>query len=303
MPAYCDTDLKLYPPLTQGVGDACIDQAAIAIVMHHSPNLNRDVGLLEGSSSLGYLLGPLLAGLLYGAVGFRPLFLIFTAPFTALFLVGICAPGFALPGEPIRSLSWRRRKSRDEEEDEEDTEAGGGQQGNTLLRALKALAATPSYSVYLCIVLLVAGSLGFFDTALAEHLAVALDVSSFEAGLLFTVQILVYVPFSLVAAEAALRFGEWPAVLGGSAVWAMGLFTIGPIPSLHVHIKSHRHALALIAPTLAILGAAETFVFIPFVPLLHAHLRGPRHGWADADVEDAVAALWTTGACVHSSGS
>lgn len=269
-----------------------IDNAAIALTMHHSGNLNRDVGLLEGSSSLGYLLGPVMAGSLYGAVGFRPLFFIFTAPFAVLYLFGVLAPQLVLPG--ATGDAWGRRQN----EEGEDRGAEQQQQGNTLLRALRALAATPSYLVYLCLVLLVAGSLGFFDTALAEHLAVALDVTTFEAGLLFTIQICVYVPFSLVAAEIALRLGEWPAIVGGSAVWAMGLFTIGPIPSLHVHIKRHTMALALIASTLAILGAAETFVFIPFVPLLHAHLRGPQHNWADADAEDAVAALWTTGACM-----
>lgn len=77
------------------------------------------------------------------------------------------------------------------------------------------------------------------------------------------------------------------------------MFTIGPAPALHVHIKSRRAALGIIASSLAVLGASETFVFIPFVPLLHAHLRGPRHGWAAQDAEDAVAALWTTGALVR----
>lgn len=120
-----------------------------------------------------------------------------------------------------------------------------------------------------------------------------------NAGLLFTVQIVVYVLFSLVAAEAANRLGPWPAILGGTAMWAAAMFTIGPAPGLHMHIKTRSAALGIIASSLAILGAAETFVFIPFVPLLHAHLRGPPLGWAARDAEDAVAALWTTGAWVH----
>jgi hypothetical protein len=104
--------------------------------------------------------------------------------------------------------------------------------------------------------------------------------------------------FSLVAAEAAARLGEWPAILGGTAVWAAAMFIIGPVPSMHVHLSSHKAALAVIATSLAVLGASETFVFVPFVPLLHAHLRGPEHGWAAEDAEDAVAALWTTGGWV-----
>lgn len=146
---------------------------AIALLMHHSPNLNRDVGFLEGSSSLGFLFGPLLAGLLYGAVGFRPLFFIFTAPFAAILLLACLAPQLVLPGAATHHDSA--------EEQAREAEAAEGQ-GNTLLRALRCLTSTPSHIVYLILVLLVAGALGYFDASLAEHLAVALDVSSFQAG-------------------------------------------------------------------------------------------------------------------------
>jgi MFS family permease len=149
-----------------------VDSAGIALLMHHSPNLSRDVGLLEGASSLGYLLGPLLAGLLYGAVGFRPLFFIFSAPFLALLALACLAPHIVLPGATGRVSKAEAAREAAEEAAE----------GGSLLRAFRELASTPSYLIYVGLVLLVAGSLGFFDTSLAEHLAVALDVSSFEAG-------------------------------------------------------------------------------------------------------------------------
>lgn len=149
---------------------------SIALLMHHSPCLNRDVGLLEGASSLGFLFGPLLAGLLYGAVGFRPLLLIFTTPFALLLLLACLAPQLVLPGAATH------RDTREEQERELLSAGAGSNNGNALLRALRCLVATPSHLIYLALVLLVAGALGFFDTSLAEHLAVALDVSSFQAG-------------------------------------------------------------------------------------------------------------------------
>ncbi len=116
-----------------------------------------------------------------------------------------------------------------------------------------------------------------------------------QTGLLFSIQVVVYVLFSLIAAEAAVRLGEWPSILGGGAVWCAAMFLLGPAPPLHTHIASHRAAMALIASSLAVLGASETFVFVPFVSLFHGYLRGPDHGWDPRDAEDAVAALWTTG--------
>jgi hypothetical protein len=122
-----------------------------------------------------------------------------------------------------------------------------------------------------------------------------LPIPTANIGLLFSVQVVVYVLFSLIAAEAAVRCGEWPSILGGAAVWSTAMFLLGPIPAMHAHIDSHKAAMALIASSLAVLGASETFVFVPFVSLFHRYLRGPDHGWGPRDAEDAVAALWTTG--------
>ncbi len=141
--------------------------------MHHSSDLNRDVGMMEGASSLGYLFGPLMSGLLYDSVGFRPLFFIFTAPFVALLAAACLAPHAILPGVPLGRppKAERRQEKLDEAE-----------QGGAFVRALKILSTAPTYLAYIALVLLVAGALGLMDTTLAEHLEVALQVTSFQAG-------------------------------------------------------------------------------------------------------------------------
>lgn len=76
-------------------------------------------------------------------------------------------------GERVTTASRRRRKAA------------------TLKRTGQALLSSPTLSLYVLIVLVVAGALGFMDTTLAEHLAAALGASTFTAGLLFTIQITV----------------------------------------------------------------------------------------------------------------
>jgi hypothetical protein len=110
---------------------------------------------------------------LYDAVGFRSLFFIYTTPFIALLAASFLAPHLVLPGVPMgRPCKAERRQEKLEE----------AEQGGAFVRALKILAGAPTYMVYIALVLLVAGALGLMDTTLAEHLEVALHVSSFEAG-------------------------------------------------------------------------------------------------------------------------
>ena len=124
-------------------------------------------------------------------------------------------------------------------------------------------------------------------------IVVALGVSSFEAGLLFTLQIVVYVIFSFFAAELAFRVGEWKAILSGTILWSFAMLTLGPIPSLDTRLPTHRHALGVIGGSLAVLGMCETFIFLPFVPLFHSRFRTAL-GWSAEETEDVVASVWTT---------
>ena len=122
---------------------------------------------------------------------------------------------------------------------------------------------------------------------------VSLGVSSFEAGLLFTLQIVVYVIFSFFAAELAFRVGEWKAILSGTILWSFAMLTLGPIPPLDTHLPTRRHALGVIGGSLAVLGMCETFIFLPFVPLFHARFHTTL-GWSAVETEDVVASVWTT---------
>jgi len=125
-------------------------------------------------------------------------------------------------------------------------------------------------------------------------LVLSLDISIEQAGFLFTIHTLAYLFSSFVAAHIAFRVGEWRAILTGTLVFSTGLLLLGPIPYIHFRTggkTGERGVIGVMATTLAVLGLSEAFVFLPFVPLVHAHFQG-KLGWSEEEAEDLVSSVW-----------
>ena len=153
-------------------------------------------------------------------MGFRSLFLIMMAPYLLLLSLLLLAPAVLIPPQPKPEENEKEKEEEEEEEGrinhpEEEVEINHPPtQENelpplstydSLKRLGKALVSTPTLPTYIAIVLVVSGTLGFFDTSLAQHFVLSLGVSTQEAGLLFIIQIVVYICFSFFAAEIAYR--------------------------------------------------------------------------------------------------
>jgi MFS family permease len=243
--------------LLQGIGNGFLEVSGLSLLMRFSTDLRRDIGLLEGASSVGYLLGPLIGGFLSARLGFRELFVLMALPVLGLVVLLWARPSWVLP--PEESSEGPTWEGSDEDEDAEE-ELGEEEEGyepmkdddlvevelemaphvstatavtattatagstsvrqrparmprtssslppptptplppaltpyesfaSTTRKLLRALAASPTLPLYIAIVLVAAGGLSFMDTALAEHLVMATGVSTYTAGLLFTLQV------------------------------------------------------------------------------------------------------------------
>jgi MFS family permease len=247
--------------LLQGIGNGFLEVSGLSLLMRFSTDLRRDIGLLEGASGVGSLLGPLIGGFLSARLGFRALFGMMTAPLLALILLLWIRPGAVLPPEPSREGPVCDMESDgegggvEEEEEEEggregmeygerravrgvemvplapgdtawarpDAGTDGGLDGGldagratasedalplsptfspppvapsayesfaaTSQKLFRALLVSPTLPLYIAAVLILAGGLSFMDTSLTEHLMMATGVTSYTAGLLFTVQV------------------------------------------------------------------------------------------------------------------
>ncbi|KAM3568976.1 hypothetical protein VYU27_008909 [Nannochloropsis oceanica] len=367
--------------LLQGIGNGFLEVSGLSLLMRFSTDLRRDIGLLEGASSLGFLLGPLIGGFLSARLGFRELFVFMSLPVLCMVVLLWTRPQWVLPPEHSSQGPARGGESDGEEEGEEVDDVGveegyepmqdgdgvelemqtvrhaeaaaaaaaaavetaenlrGARNlssacapqpsplappspthprplvtpyesfASTTRKLLRALAASPTLPLYMAIILVVSGGLSFMDTALAEHIVAATGVSAYIAGLLFTLQVGVYIVFAFFAAELAHRLGEWRVIVSCAGLWSIAMLALGPFPPLAPYFVAATAGagtdgggLGLIVSSLVVLGITETFVFLPFIPLFHRRLQR-KLGWAALETEDTVASVWTTTwACGHTLG-
>ncbi len=85
--------------LLQGIGNGFLEVSGLSLLMRFSTDLRRDIGLLEGASSLGYLLGPLIGGFLSARLGFKELFVLMSLPVLGLVVLLWARPQWVLPPE------------------------------------------------------------------------------------------------------------------------------------------------------------------------------------------------------------
>lgn len=181
--------------IISGVGDAFIDVTSLSFLIQYSPNIRKDIGVLEGASSIGYLLGPLLGGFLFFTVGFKALFIIMATPYVVLFFVLCFVPSLfpPLPSHPkkertktpVASIEDPTSSFKTSIDDSSSSAVSAGSFSITdvlptlstrqyLLRLGRALCSTPSIPLYILVVMFVSGGIGWLDTSLAEHLGTCL---------------------------------------------------------------------------------------------------------------------------------
>lgn len=89
--------------LLQGIGNGFLEVSGLSLLMRFSVDLRRDIGLLEGASSVGCLLGPLIGGFLSARMGFELLFVLMALPVVALVVLLWAQPHLILPPEESSS--------------------------------------------------------------------------------------------------------------------------------------------------------------------------------------------------------
>lgn len=170
----------------QGMGNGVLEVSGLSLLMRYSPDIRRDIGLLEGSSSLGFLLGPLLGGIIFKVWGFETLFLLLTAPFLLFLALLLLAPRCILPAQEHQTGQEQTDNPLNEDFGDDGPDLppprlnpasfiAGAPQDSAGAKAYfkrlgSALVSTPTLPTYIAIVLILSGALGFFDTALSEHL-------------------------------------------------------------------------------------------------------------------------------------
>lgn len=176
--------------IISGVGDAFIDVTSLSFLIQYSPNIRKDIGVLEGASSIGYLLGPLLGGFLFFTVGFKALFIIMATPYIVLLFTLCFVPSLfpPLPSHPKKDRTRSSLASIEESTfpfkpsiDDSSSSAISTDSFSSsvlpslstrqyLLRLGRALCSSPSIPLYILVVMFVSGGIGWLDTSLAEHL-------------------------------------------------------------------------------------------------------------------------------------
>jgi len=85
--------------LLQGIGNGFLEVSGLSLLMRFSVDLRRDIGLLEGASSVGCLLGPLIGCFLSARMGFELLFVLMALPIFLTLALLWAKPHCILPSE------------------------------------------------------------------------------------------------------------------------------------------------------------------------------------------------------------
>jgi len=93
--------------LLQGIGNGFLEVSGLSLLMRFSVDLRRDIGLLEGASSVGCLLGPLIGCFLSARMGFELLFVLMALPVLLLLALLWAKPHYILPpAESSQGPTW-----------------------------------------------------------------------------------------------------------------------------------------------------------------------------------------------------
>lgn len=275
--------------LLQGCAEAASSVAVLGLISEYCKDIiGLAVGLIESSAGVGYVIGPVVGGVLYDAFGFR-------APFVCVGVtILVCVP---LVGLVVRSQTQGRPAEREpllahgpppeegQREPEDPAPASLTLRDLCNRQTLHAIRNTLMTSVVF----------SFVNPVITLHFEDALKLSTGGAAAVFAVIPVMYAVCAPVAGWLGDTRGPRPVILGGVALITVSYALVGPLPPAKQLLGD---ALAPGAPlqwafqvasgTLFGIGAA--FAFVPTLPLMQAgveHLGG-------GDVDDQLNAVFNS---------
>ncbi|XP_070209139.1 MFS-type transporter SLC18B1-like isoform X1 [Littorina saxatilis] len=248
--------------IVQALGASAFVTASFALIANEFPeNVGTAFGALETFTGLGYVVGPLLGGVLYEVGGFGTPFFVMGA----LLILCSAMNHFLLKTDDVGGVPRKRRGS--------------------MLRLLKS----PLILVVCVCVVMNYYTFGFLSASLAIHLE-QFNLSAAVVGALFMIMAAMYCIFSPFIGWLSDRTGiVYPYLIIGCIFNAASLLIVGPTPLLPF---AHPE-LWLVVISLFMFGPAVGAAVIPAVKLLYAGAR--RLGFHDGlDLDGLVSGLLTS---------
>lgn len=190
----------------QGIGTGAVFASSFALVAGTFPDKVASMfGILECSSSIGFVLGPPAGGLLFDHGGFRAPFL----TFGSLILLGVAVMAFVLPSPPPAP----REKT----------------------LGITTLLRVPHVVLQLITIFLANASVGYFDANLSPFLKSHFHLSSTFVSLVFIVPFLSYSVVAPLAGRLGERVGVRILIPAALFLDGVGFILLGPTSALRIH--------------------------------------------------------------------
>ncbi|RDD42134.1 MFS-type transporter SLC18B1 [Trichoplax sp. H2] len=217
---------------TQGLGSAMYQTAAASyITVICQDSVATVLGVLEIFTSIGFMVGPPVGGILYSAGGFKLPFIVLSS----ILLAASCIVAYMLPAIPSDSKS---------------------SPGKLMLDVMRI----PRVIIICFGLALLLTSITFTDPTFTLHLK-PLHLSKTDIGLVFLSLAGAYGVFSPLAGYICDRIGYRMLTIIGYLGAAISLQFLGPAPYLHLPLTVAQSVLASIG-----LGAAFSLAAIPSFP-------------------------------------
>mmetsp|Transcript_5387 Transcript_5387/g.16595 ORF Transcript_5387/g.16595 Transcript_5387/m.16595 type:complete len:486 (+) Transcript_5387:85-1542(+) len=247
--------------VVQGVGCALVDVPAMGLVLTHSSDIARDVGLLESVSGVAYMIGPTVGGISYQLLGFEIYNLALAAVLMLLVVIMPVSLRAAVRAEPAVLTP--------------PDGSGASFYGDLLSK--------PTVAWALAVICGANAVLLFYDTALEPHLKKTLGLAPGAVGLVFFCPMIIYATLAPYTGVVVSRFGAKRPMVLGCLIFSAATIALGPPP---VPGGGDRLVVSAVAAWVVLdgLGSALTLLFA--LPLAKQAL-----GENTPDVDDALSAL------------
>jgi len=234
----------------QGALQGVFEGMSCAMLIKAAPDgwVGYVMGWSEAGRSLGYMLGPLLGGVLYDAGGFA-------LPF-------LTVAGFMLVMLVLLSAVMRRAAARD-------ASAAIVHSGDAIPEAptitMWQLFKAPGVAAGLTVTFALFVVISSLDPTVQPFLAQPpLRLSSATVGLFFLLVVVAYVILSVISGSIAARAGDLVSLNVALLITAVGLLFTGPSPLLYHALPAlPQHSLPLIVASFATFGAGAGLTVAP----------------------------------------
>jgi MFS family permease len=258
----------------QGIaGGACMTCTYGLIPDWFPETSDKVISLTEGMAAVGYMAGPLVGGLLYAAGGFPAPFIGTCVPFAVLWIL----LGFVGKVRGAEDLSRNSKRGSTDFSYRHPPPPSLFQLFNfPMLGAMIA-----AFMVEFCV--------GVWTPLVAPFLGHAFGGGSVYAGAIMAIPALSY---GLCGALLPLLYpiiSKSKIILGGMVVFGVGLFMMDPCHFFTPICKSYHLRVAILIIVQLILGCANTFAFVPTLPIMLDSVKdipGDSHG--------AMSGMWNS---------